>query len=57
MLKKVQSVGMRLLYGREKVTNASSFYDLTDTLIDGKTKVPMSTYKGDVVLVTNVASQ
>jgi len=57
MLKTIQTVGMRLVYGKEKVTAASSFYELTDTLIDGKTKVPMSTYKGDVVLVTNVASQ
>jgi glutathione peroxidase len=33
-----------------------AFYDVTDKLIDG-TEVSMSKFKGDVVLVTNVASK
>lgn len=55
--KKVQDVITLTMFGKEKVSTVTSFYNLTDTLIDGKTAVPMSTYKGDVVLVTNVASQ
>ena len=33
----------------------ASFYDCTDRYMDG-TPVPMSKYKGDVLLLVNVAS-
>lgn len=54
--KGIQDVGTKLIFGSEKVTSKMSFYDLVDTKMNGS-KVPMSTYKGNVLLVVNVASK
>jgi len=56
-VKRLQDFGTLCLFGTEKITTARSFYSIADKLIDGKTDVSMSQYKGNVVVVTNVASQ
>ena len=45
-----------MIYGSEKVTSKINFYDLVDKKMDGE-EVSMSTYKGNVLLVVNVASK
>lgn len=55
-LKRFQDIGNLCLFGTEKITKIGSFYSIADKLIDGKTSVNMSQYKGNVVVVTNVAS-
>jgi glutathione peroxidase-family protein len=45
-----------MMYGSEKVTSKMNFYDLVDKKMDGE-EVSMSTYKGNVLLVVNVASK
>jgi len=56
-VKRLQDFGNLCLFGTEKITTVRSFYSIADKLIDGKTDVNMSQYKGNVVVVTNVASQ
>ena len=46
----------RLMFGKEAQVLKSSFYELIDRDMMGK-EVPMSNYKGNVVMVVNVASQ
>ena len=46
----------RLLFGKEATVLKTAFYACVDRNMSGK-EVPMSTYKGDVCLVVNVASQ
>lgn len=48
--------GTKMIYGSEKVTSKINFYDLVDKKMDGE-EVSMSTYKGNVLLVVNVASK
>lgn len=55
-LSKVQDGVHRLMYGAEARVLKSSFYECIDRDMFGK-EVPMSKYKGDVVMVVNVASQ
>lgn len=55
-LGKVQDTATKVLFGSEKVTSKMNFYDLVDKDMDGN-EVPMSKYKGDVVLLVNVASK
>ena len=43
-------------FGYEKVTDKESFYDLVDKNMN-KEDVLMSSFKGDVLLVVNVASK
>jgi len=52
----LQGATNRAIFGRETVTMKNSFYDLTDVDMTGK-KVPMSNFKGDILLVVNVASK
>ena len=56
-VKRLQDFVNLCLFGTEKITTVGSFYSIADKLIDGKTNVNMSQYKGNVVVVTNVASQ
>jgi len=53
---KVQDVSTRLFYGAETVTSKMSFYDLVDKDMKGH-EVSMSEFKGDVLLIVNVASK
>ncbi len=53
--KSIQSRVSKALYGKEVVTLKQSFYELVDRDMNGK-EVPMSAFKGDVLLVVNVAS-
>jgi len=46
----------RLMFGKEARNLKAHFYELIDRDMLGK-EVPMSKYKGDVVMVVNVASQ
>ena len=46
----------RLMFGKEAKNLKASFYELIDRDMFGK-EVPMSNYKGDVLMVVNVASQ
>jgi hypothetical protein len=50
---KAQDATTRLMYGAEKHVTATSFYDCVDRNMDGN-EVPMSTFKGNVVIVVNV---
>lgn len=52
----ILDAGTKLIFGSEKVTSKMNFYELVDKKMDG-TVVPMSTYKGNVLLVVNVASK
>ena len=53
--KKFQDLGTRAVFGKEPKVLKTNFYDLVDKNMDRKV-VPMSNFKGDVLLVTNVAS-
>lgn len=53
--KKFQDLGTRAIFGKEPKVLKTNFYDLVDKNMDRKV-VPMSNFKGDVLLVTNVAS-
>ena len=53
---RVQGAVLRAAHGSDKAVTKQSFYELADKLIDG-TPVSMSAYKGDVLLVVNVASK
>lgn len=53
---RVQGAVLRAAHGSDKTVTKTSFYELADKLIDG-TPVSMSAYKGDVLLVVNVASK
>lgn len=46
----------RLMFGKEAKVLKSSFYELIDRDMLGK-EMPMSNYKGDVLMVVNVASK
>ena len=46
----------RLMFGKEAKVLKNAFYELIDRDMMGR-EVPMSKYKGDVVMVVNVASQ
>ena len=56
MLKALTNLIKNLRYGTEVVTSKESFYDLVDKNMKGE-DVPMSTFKGEVLLVVNVASK
>lgn len=53
---RVQGALLRAAHGSDKTVAKQSFYELADKLIDG-TPVTMSAYKGQVLLVVNVASK
>lgn len=53
---RVQGALLRAAHGSDKAVAKQSFYELADKLIDG-TPVTMSAYKGQVLLVVNVASK
>ena len=55
-LKMIQDMLSRVLFGYEKVTTKESFYELVDKNMK-KEDVPMSLFKGSVILVVNVASK
>lgn len=55
MLKAIQDLATKTIYGKEKVTLIQSFYQIGDKDMEKK-EVPMSSFKGDVLLVVNVAS-
>ena len=46
----------RAMFGKEKVTSIQSFYDLVDKNMAGE-EVGMTSFKGQVLLLVNVASQ
>ena len=46
----------KTIFGRENVTTKESFYELVDRNMNGE-EVSMSSFKGDVLLIVNVASQ
>jgi hypothetical protein len=52
----IQDATTRAIFGRETVTMKGSFYDIVDVDMAGN-KVPMSSFKNDVLLVVNVASK
>ena len=56
LLSKVHDGINRLMFGKEAKVLKQAFYECVDRDMMGK-EVPMSTYKGDVCLATNVASQ
>ena len=51
-----QDLLSRAMYGKEKVTSALNFYDLVDKNMAGE-EVSMSSFKGQVLLLVNVASK
>jgi hypothetical protein len=53
---RVQGAVLRAAHGSDKAVTKQSFYELADTLIDGRSQ-KMSAFKGDVLLVVNVASK
>ncbi len=53
---KSQDFLTRLFHGKEKKSTTKDFYDLVDTDINGR-EVRLSEYKGQVLLVINVASK
>jgi hypothetical protein len=57
LLKGVQDGVNRMLFGQDAKTTKTAFYELVDRLILSKDETPMSTYKGEVVMVVNVASK
>lgn len=56
LLSTVQSLYTRIAFGANRPSMASSFYALKDRLIDGE-EVSMERFKGDVLVVVNVASK
>lgn len=56
MAKKMQDSVTKAIFGSEQVTAIASFYEIVDKDMKGK-DVPMSSYKDNVLLVVNVASQ
>lgn len=56
LLSKVHDGVNRLMFGKEAKVVKTAFYDCVDRAMSGK-EVPMSNYKGDVVMVVNVASK
>lgn len=56
MFKKIQDTVTRCAYGAEGKCVKAFFYELVDKNMSGQ-EVPMSTYKGNVVLMVNVASK
>ena len=56
MFGRAQDTVTRMAYGKESGSVPMSFYECTDRSMDG-TPVPMSQYKGDVLLLVNVASK
>ena len=56
VLGRAQDSVTRLTYGVESGPVPMSFYECTDRLMDG-TEVKMSDYKGQVLLLVNVASK
>lgn len=55
-LSTLQAAYTRLVFGPNKKSLANNFYALQDRLMDG-TPVTMETFKGDVLVVVNVASK
>ena len=55
-LGRLQDSVIRSLTGVDSGTDKTSFYDCTDKNMSGET-VPMSDYKGNVLMVVNVASK
>lgn len=55
MIKGLQDVGTKAVFGSETVTTKESFYQLIDKNMNFE-EVPMSKYKDNVLLVVNVAS-
>jgi glutathione peroxidase len=53
--KSLQDLGTKVVFGKEPKVTKTNFYDLVDKDMAGKV-VPMSNFKGSVLLVTNVAS-
>ena len=55
-LRAAQDLMFRVRSGIEPACAKAHFYDLVDQDMDGK-EVPMSQFKGDVLLLVNVASK
>ena len=55
LLKKLQDAGTKAMFGSESVTMKDCFYDLADKLMPSGEEVKFSSFKGDVLLVVNVA--
>jgi hypothetical protein len=57
LLGKVMDGVNRVVFGAEAKVLKTAFYECIDRDIFGKDEIPMSKYKGDVVMVVNVASK
>lgn len=57
LLKKMQDAYTKAMFGKESVTSKERFYDLVDKLMPSGEEVKLSSFKGDVLLVVNVASK
>lgn len=55
MINKLQDIGSRAIFGKEKITKISSFYEIIDKDMSGD-EVSMSTFKGYPLCIVNVAS-
>lgn len=56
ILSKIHDGVNRMMFGKEARNLKTHFFELIDRDMFGK-EVPMSNYKGDVLMVVNVASQ
>ena len=56
IMKRMQDGLTKVIFGKEKNVLKASFYELIDKDMHGK-EVPMSSFAGNVLLVTNVASK
>jgi len=56
IMKRLQDGLTKVIFGKEKKVLKASFMELIDKDMSGK-EVPMSNFKGSVLIVTNVASQ
>lgn len=56
LIKKIQDVTTRVIFGKEKTVMKKAFYELIDRDMNGK-EVSMSSFQNKVLLVTNVASK
>lgn len=56
ILKMMQDRFVKTMYGYEKVTTKASFYELVDKNMN-REDVPLSMFRGNVLLIVNVASK
>ena len=57
MFGSIQAGVTRMMYGANRSSLSENFFSISDKLIDGTTSVSMKEYKGNAIVVVNVASQ